>query len=706
MSTKNLKLRTKGTKVANLKNLKRFFNFKSLRFKLVLTFVLLIIIPVASIAYISVSSASTELMNKAKENLANATAQTVSYYEITLNQIEQGYVPQILFNENVTKFMKTIKYKDFRDQLITVDGAQKALRNFVSTYDNILNGVFIVKNNDEAMGSPVSLFPEMKLSKTDWYKRISNSDNGIWLEEHKQSLPEEYTAGFSLAYGKPLKNISNNSTDGILVLDIKAAAFQNILNSVHVGKGGNSYAVSNNHNIISDLEVNDSNKGDFSIDTNTLLKRSIEYSQKKDNFVFIEKYKGKNFLVSFTKSKITGWTFVTTLPESEITSVTNKMQIRIVLIGIIFIIISILIGTLVSLSMTKAIEKLMSGMDKLKKGELGVCVVLKRTDEIGILAGSFNSMVAQIGNLVSQIKSLASELSISSDNIAKITNDSTIISTEIEQAIEQIATGTTEQALESDKSMAAMSELAARIDEVVENVRNIGEVSKNVYSITENGIGTAGILNEKTLELNEKTSNVVAKIDNLYGYINGINKIVVILNGISDQIKLLSLNASIEAARAGEAGRGFSVVADEVRKLAEQSTKSTKEIEVFISSILKETKDATISVGDSEKAVKDQSSSVSDTQLMFGRINEITAVLLKNINNISDEITSIDKYKKVVLSSIENTTAVAEQTASSTEEITASTQVNLASTHQLDAMAKKLSILAQNLITEMDVFKF
>lgn len=67
--------------------------------------------------------------------------------------------------------------------------------------------------------------------------------------------------------------------------------------------------------------------------------------------------------------------------------------------------------------------------------------------------------------------------------------------------------------------------------------------------------------------------------------VNKSDTIMKIIRKISDQTKLLGLNAAIEAARVGENGRGFTVVANEIRRLSEESNSAAKNVEVILGNI-------------------------------------------------------------------------------------------------------------------------
>jgi len=90
----------------------------------------------------------------------------------------------------------------------------------------------------------------------------------------------------------------------------------------------------------------------------------------------------------------------------------------------------------------------------------------------------------------------------------------------------------------------------------------------DVFARSERELGR--VVASLTSSVNSKAA-MLQKIQGLNGFIRELHTMVSDVARISDQTRLLSLNATIEASRAGELGRGFSVVAGEVRKLANLS---------------------------------------------------------------------------------------------------------------------------------------
>jgi len=91
---------------------------------------------------------------------------------------------------------------------------------------------------------------------------------------------------------------------------------------------------------------------------------------------------------------------------------------------------------------------------------------------------------------------------------------------------------------------------------------------------------SAGAQNLAQIGTQLSASSVKAK-----DYLTKTDEIIQIIREITNQTKLLGLNAAIEAARAQEAGRGFAVVAQEIRSLSEKSTQSTKEVKEILEHI-------------------------------------------------------------------------------------------------------------------------
>ena len=184
-----------------------------------------------------------------------------------------------------------------------------------------------------------------------------------------------------------------------------------------------------------------------------------------------------------------------------------------------------------------------------------------------------------------------------------------------------------------------------------------------------------------------------------------IYQLVSVIQDISSQTNLLSLNAAIEAARAGEAGKGFSVVASEVKALAEQVSHSVVDITQIIDHIQLETQAVTQSLQNGYVEVEKGSKQMKITSETFDKINEAIQLVTNNIQNTAHHINEVTADSESVERMIEDIAAVTQQAAAGVEETAASSEQSSSSLQEVAGRVYQLRETAAQMKAIVDYYK-
>jgi methyl-accepting chemotaxis protein len=208
---------------------------------------------------------------------------------------------------------------------------------------------------------------------------------------------------------------------------------------------------------------------------------------------------------------------------------------------------------------------------------------------------------------------------------------------------------------------------AAKARQVLEHVR-AGDRAVDAAYQGMTKINTAALETSDKMRLLEQRSREVFEI-------------IELIEEISSQSKLLSLNAAIEAAHAGDLGRGFAVVADEVRRLAEMSTDATKQVSRRIDAIVEETQGALGAMQKAMKQVKEGWALSEQARKSLGEISTLvqdSADVSLEIANSSREQTKATQQVADAMEMIANFT---------TESVTGATETSRAVQDLVDLSA-------------------
>ncbi|MFQ5644715.1 MAG: methyl-accepting chemotaxis protein [Thiogranum sp.] len=322
---------------------------------------------------------------------------------------------------------------------------------------------------------------------------------------------------------------------------------------------------------VAEMRAKSSNIGLQTIDTQG-TRAAID---GRKGFDIFPDYRNINVLSAYTPVDIPGlnWALMAEIDEDEafmeVGVMKNDITTAAIFMFVIVTAVAMGIGVFFALSITRPIQRLSRTMERVEAdNDLSIHSDVHSRDEIGAMAGAFNSMMNKFRSLNQQVSGTSSQLAAASEELSAITEQTSQSIYEQQSQTEQVAT--------------AMNEMSATVHEVSRNITGTAQAAEEANAETAEGRKVVEDAIRAIQQLAGQVESAASVIHQLEQDSENISTVMDVIRGVAEQTNLLALNAAIEAARAGEQGRGFAVVADEVRTLAGRTQESTAEINQVI----------------------------------------------------------------------------------------------------------------------------
>ena len=399
------------------------------------------------------------------------------------------------------------------------------------------------------------------------------------------------------------------------------------------------------------------------------------------------------------------WILGTGIYLEDVKAEIGTMKIMFFIMFGLVLSVSFLVVLILANAIAKPVIDVDANLRDVSDGDLTIQLEGLGKDEVGSLVANFNHFTESIRNVMKNIKLIADELAVSSEEMSAATQsfsdnaqNQSATAEEITATVEEVSAGMDNVASGAERQFEKLNQLISQINDLSKLINDMGTRMQDTQRMVEDVTSRAQSGDESLRAMNLSMSKIGESSKEMSNIVN-------IINTISDQINLLSLNAAIEAARAGDAGRGFAVVADEISKLADKTATSINEISKLIK--------------DNESEIQKGLRNVNDTV-------ENTRIIIKGVSSIRDMIAAVYENMKMQLDTNRVVTKMADEVKDSASEIKISTeeqknavieivksitnineltQANASGSQEMSANSQTVSHTAEELKRKVEFFK-
>lgn len=673
-------------------------------------------------------------------------SRTISFYMILLLLV---LVPTITVSISLSIVMYNMTSREIRDSMnnsmvsyitemgIAYDNTTETAKTIMGTFASNPDVISYLKNKDDTeLGEKVQEYTKNYFGQLDGWE-------GIYLaswESKVLSHPTDSVVGRVMREGDRLKQLQDSmlSSDGVYNVGIinSPASGQLIMsmympvmdgnvplgyvgagtyvhdnirpldNADNIGLESAYTYVVDNHGTI--LYHPDSGKVGGMSENEALLEvlANLGNADSKKTGTISYVYNGVKKHAAYYVGEDQHYVAVFTTDEREIlTNTKRNLNIMVISAGVLILFFSAL-AFIVSKLIVKPLKKMVNVIEAFSKGNTDVNTDVRTVvTESRNIRDSATNFKGALREALGAVKNASLVLKDSIDDVRAKTVDNTDKVNQINTAISEISQTSQNVAQNAQDITEQTITLSDKIDILFKNVAELDKSAGLIKTNNENAAAQMSIVMAAAQSSVDAVDGIAEKIQETNLAVDEISKCVSVIEEISSQTNLLSLNASIEAARAGEAGKGFAVVAEEIRHLSDSTAESAQEIKQIIEKVVKLSE---VTVDYANKVVRtteEEQQNISDTQQQFAILSDAVTNSLDNIYDIKNVTDILENIKSHLVTATSNLGAIAEELGASAQEASANCHTVAQTCNDTELSTRMMQKADKDMMDDIEFFK-
>ena len=379
--------------------IKSLFRNSLIRYKIIIIYIPLIILPLLILGWISNYIFTRAIIEKTFINVQDDSSLILTRIDNLLSN--SGSCANIIVKDINGRDIKPLFSRNDTDETYALDKRNRItyiLNYALVIFPDVESVAFLDEQNVLYCTSKNLSEHSEKVPDSDIIRKINASSGvNIWFPMQKRDFLVENKNEAVLTLGKKVLDIDGGDMLGALILNIRESAISSIYDRLVTSKGGVYLIADETGRIISSK-----NKNDLFRRMNTQLTDLFLKTGK--NMQETVRIDGNEVLITAMPIEKMNWTLINNTGVLQLTSETRKLSLISFWIGLICLAAALSGGSMLSNLIAKPLVKLTRKMQKVKEGSLDIQCDVNSTDEIGMLASGFNSMLERIRSLLDKVK--------------------------------------------------------------------------------------------------------------------------------------------------------------------------------------------------------------------------------------------------------------------------------------------------------------